>query len=301
MCAKLCVIYNPAAGRGRALSRLQKMRQAFGSAADFLATTGSGQGEELARQAALAGYEVVAAAGGDGTVHEVANGLLQAGRPDVALAIVPVGSANDYAFSLGLPDGWWPTGPVYRRPVDVGRIRSGARVRHFINGMGLGFNGAVTMEARRIKHLQGLPLYLLGLLRALLFRFQRPEMVVRLDETDEQRTPTLALTLALGQREGNFLIAPEAKVDDGLFDFLHAGPLTRLAALGFVPGLIVGRLPTHPAVRRGRCRRATVRSEAPLVIHIDGEFFCQPREGICEVEVELLPGALSVLVPAAKL
>jgi diacylglycerol kinase family enzyme len=277
------------------------MRRSLGSAADFQPTTFPGQGEELARKAALSGYDVVAAAGGDGTVHEVANGLLRAGRSEVALAIVPIGSANDYAFSLGLPDGWWPAGPVRRRPVDVGLVRSGSRMRHFINGLGLGFNGAVTMEARRIKHLQGVPLYVLGLLRALLFRFQRPNMVVRLDESVERRTPTLALTLALGRREGNFVVAPDAEVDDGLFDYVHAGSLSRLALLRFLPRLITGRLPTHPAVWRGRCRRATVRSEEPLVIHLDGEFFCQPREGIRAVEVEILPAALSVLVPAGKL
>src|SRR5205085_2805387 len=100
--ADVCVIYNVRAGSGRAAEQLRRLRRVLGSRADFRATTGRGHAEELAFDAARAGFPVVAAAGGDGTVHEVANGLLRADRPDATLAVLPIGSANDYAHSLGL-------------------------------------------------------------------------------------------------------------------------------------------------------------------------------------------------------
>src|SRR5579885_3036136 len=105
--AKICVIYNPASGRGRSASRLEELRRAWAERATFWPTAAPGQAEELALQAADSGFATVAAAGGDGTVHEVVNGLLRAQRPEVVLAVLPTGSANDYACSLGLDPRWW--------------------------------------------------------------------------------------------------------------------------------------------------------------------------------------------------
>jgi diacylglycerol kinase (ATP) len=215
----------------------------------------------------------------------------------VTLAVVPVGSANDYAYSLGLDAHWWQRRDpaIAPRLVDVGVVRSGARSRYFINGLGLGFNGAVTLESRRIKRLQGVALYGLALLRALWFHFHFPTMRLRLDDEPERVGPTLALTLSLGQREGNFVVAPDARLDDGLFDFLHVGGLTRWQAVRLLPALARGRLPVdHAALRMGRCRRVAVTSETPLTVHVDGEFFSRPEDGVRELEIELLPGRLRV-------
>jgi diacylglycerol kinase family enzyme len=242
------------------------------------------------------GFPVVAAAGGDGTVHEVAAGILRAGRPEATLAVLPLGSANDYAHSLGLEAGWWQRSDpgIGRRRVDVGLVRSGERARYFVNGLGLGFNGAVTLESRKIRRLQGLALYGLAFLRALWRGYEFPLMTVTLD--GQGRTvPTLILSLAIGRREGNFTVAPDARLDDGLFDYVHAGPLARRELLRFLPGMVTGRLNLdHPAVWAGRCRHAQVRSEKPLIVHIDGEFFCLPQDDIRDIDVQLLPGALQV-------
>jgi diacylglycerol kinase family enzyme len=293
----VCVIYNPASGKGRGRDRLERLRRVLGGRADFRPTRRPGDGEALALAAADSGFTTVVAAGGDGTVHEVANGLLRSGRPDVTLAVVPVGSANDYAHSLGLDAGWWQRRDpaVGVRAVDVGVVRSGARSRYFVNGLGLGFNGAVTLESRRIKRLQGLALYGLALMRALLYHFRRPMMRVRLDDGPDLVGPTLALTLALGRREGNFVVAPDAVLDDGLFDYLYAGDLTRRQALRLLPALALGRLPKdHLVLRMGRCRRAALTCETPLTVHTDGEFFSRPEDGVRELEVELLPQRLRV-------
>jgi len=301
--AAVCVIYNPAAGKGRGGQRLNKLRRVLGGRASFRPTDREGHAEDLALIAAQEGFPIVAAAGGDGTAHEVANGILRSDRQEVTFAVIPVGSANDYAYSLGLDGDWWlrPDAGVAARPLDVGLVQSGLRSRYFINGLGLGFNGAVTLESRKIKHLQGLVLYGLALLRALCFDFTHPRMKIRLDDGIEHDGPTLALSLAIGQREGNFVVAPDALLDDGLFDYIQAGPLTRLDLLRFVPGLAVGRLPKgHPKVLLGRCRRVQLECETPLTVHTDGEFFCRPEDGCRELAVELLPRRLRVFCRASQ-
>jgi diacylglycerol kinase (ATP) len=293
----ICVIYNPTAGRQRARVRLDRARRALSGRAEFWPTTAAGHAEELALQAAQAGFAVVAAAGGDGTVHEVVNGLLRAGQPETALAIVPVGSANDYAHSLGLhaDSQFWCDPTIGPRQVDVGLVRSGSRSRWFCNGLGLGFNGAVTLESRKIKWLQGLALYGLALLNALVRRYRFVNMTIRMDAGAEQTTPTLALTLAIGRREGNFVVAPDALLDDGLFDYVHVGSLSRWQFLRLAPGLVNGRLPTdHPLLHMGRCRRMRLHSQEPLLVHTDGEFFCLHEDGLLDLDVEVLQGALRV-------
>jgi len=296
--ADVCVIYNPTAGRGRAPRRLDKLRSALGSRADFQATQGPGHAEELAFKAARDGFSVVAAAGGDGTVHEVANGILRAGKPEVALAVLPVGSANDYAHSLGLDSDWWLKFGEAKtaRPVDAGIVHSAAgRERYFVNGLGLGFNGAVTLESRRIRRLRGVFLYGLALLRALYHHYTCPDMTITIDGSVRQ-TPTLALTVAIGRREGNFVLAPHALVDDGLFDYLHAGCVGRWELLRHVPAMITGDLPTdHPAIWTGRCRHVGVQSETPLTVHLDGELFSRPEDSVRDLEIRILPAALKVI------
>jgi diacylglycerol kinase (ATP) len=293
----LCVIVNPAAGKGRARRLFEGLRRALGPRAEFWLTESRGHAEELAFRAGRAGFALVGAAGGDGTVHEVANGLLRAGESAPPLAIYPIGSANDYAFSLGLAPGWWlrPNVEVAVRPVDAGLVRGpGGRERYFINNLGVGFNGAVNLEACRISWLRGVPLYGLSVLRAMWNHYRHDPMRVVVDGTVRE-SPTLALTIGLGRKEGSFLLTPNALLDDGLFDVLHAGPLSRWELLRHFPGLVTGDLPAdYPNLWRGRCREASVVSERPLIAHVEGEFFCRPEDDVRSLEVSMLPGRFRV-------
>lgn len=286
------VIFNPNAARGLAKERLRRLQAQLANRAEFLATTGPGHAETLAFDAANQGVERIVAAGGDGTVHEVANGILRAKRPDCVFALHPIGSANDFAFSL---ERMTPTPAV--RPVDVGLVRSEHGQRYFVNSLGLGFSGAVALESRAIHGCRGLILYGLAFLKALWKHYGTPTMEIRLDEESlEERT--LSLTIALGQREGNFTVAPQAVLDDGWFDILHAGALSRWEVLRVMPNLAAGKeLAPHPHIRHGRCRQVRLSSSAPLLVHLDGEFFCTARDEVRALEVELLPGALLVEYP----
>jgi diacylglycerol kinase (ATP) len=291
--AELCVIFNPAAGKGQAARRLAKLRHLWGRHVDFQPTDAAGHAIELARQAALNGFRIVAAAGGDGTVHEVANGLLLAGRPDVRFGIIPIGSANDYHASLELEPHPADQGP---RTVDVGMVREpGGREKFFVCCLGLGFNGCVTLESRKIKRLQGIALYGLATLRALWYHYRCPNMELAIDDRPALTVPTLMLSVLVGRREGGFVFAPRASVSDGWLDYVHAGSLSRWEVLKFLPRLALAGPPeSYPKIEQGRCRRIRLASESSLIVHVDGEFFCRPEDDIRRLEIEIRPGALRV-------
>ena len=296
--AEYCVISNPTAGRRRAARRLHQLRRRFGAQADFMQTKHAGHAEELAYEAARAGFPMVVAAGGDGTVHEVANGLLRAGRTDVTFGVLPIGSANDYAHSLA-QDGR-PTLPG-GLAVDVGVVREPkGRERHFLCCLGLGLNGAVTLESHRIKRLQGVALYGLATLRALWYHYACPAISLTLDDKETRWVPTLMISVLLGRREGNFVMAPDARLDDGLFDYVHAGDLSRWEVLCLLPRLALHGPPSdYPKVRQGRCRKLRLSCAVPLTVHLDGEFFSRPEDNVRALDIRLLPRALKVqLFPA---
>jgi diacylglycerol kinase (ATP) len=294
-----CVIFNPAAGRGRARQLVERLRRLSGPAMDLRPTNWPGHAVELAERAVADGHTTVIAAGGDGTVHEVANGLIRAGRPEVIFGVWPIGSANDYAYALGAT-GDWPLEPARRkklsaRPVDVGRVNSGNRVSYFLNCLGIGFNGAVTFESRRIHGLRGMALYGLAFCTAVCRHFHSPLVGITIDGK-EQDLRTLAFSVNIGKREGGFLVTPRAVLDDGQFDFVHAGPLSRWQALTMLPRIATGTLPAdHPLIRQGRCRAVRVRSDVPLRVHTDGELFVATENGPTELIIEMLPAALRVL------
>jgi diacylglycerol kinase (ATP) len=294
MSRELCVIFNPAAGRNRAGGRLERLRRRWGDQVEFQPTQYAGHAVALARQAALDGFHTIAAAGGDGTVHEVANGILLAQNPEVEFAVLPIGSANDYAYSLehGLPPR--PASGIHR--VDVGVVRTdGGPAKFFVCCLGLGFNGAVTLESRRVKRLQGIALYGLATLRALWYHYRTAPMEITIDDQPVERLPTLMLSVLAGRREGGFIMAPAAQLDDGWFEYAHAGALSRLEVLGFLPRLALAGPPSnHPKVRLGRCRHIHLRAETPLIVHVDGEFYCKPQDKIREIDIQLLPAALRV-------
>ena len=292
----VCVIFNPAAGRRRAKRRMSRFLATHRHAATFWPTERAGHAVELARRAAEEGFTTVAAAGGDGTAHDVAVGLLESGR-DVLFAVLPIGSANDYAHSVAHQFGIDSLNDGNGHLVDVGLIRAGGRQRYFIECVGTGLAGQVTIEASRVAHLQGVMLYGLAAWRALKHVPSPPDFEFSIDGGPWETHPTLTLSLLIGRREGNFLLAPEAVLDDGLFDVAHARKIGRWKALGLLPRLaLVGPPRDHPEIRLGRCARLLVRSPVPLAIHTDGEVFCTPADGVRDLEVEILPRRLRVKV-----
>jgi diacylglycerol kinase family enzyme len=203
---------------------------------------------------------------------------------------------NDYAFTLGLLEWWKLTErpPLAVVAADVGVATAGGKTRRFVNGAGVGFNGMVTVEARKIRWLRGLPLYAFGFLKAMVKHYATPAMTVNMDG-DSAVSPTLALSFALGQREGGFPVAGPARLDDGRFNYLHVADLPRWQLVRYLPALITGNLPIgHPKLQTGTCARAAVTSPVPICVHLDGEFLCRPEDGVTAAAFDLEPRRLRV-------
>lgn len=301
MSADYCVIYNPTAGRGRARKLVNRLRQRQ-PGVELRPIAAPGQGAATAMQALAAGRRRLIAAGGDGTVHEVANGILASGLMDAEFGVWPIGSANDYAYALGV-HGDWPLKQNVRSflcvdTVDVGQVTTNNGMRRFfVNGLGLGFNSGVTLEAVSIPRLRGMALYGLAFLRAVKRHFDLLPLTISLDDRrwDE---PTLAMSVNLGRREGGFQVTPRADLTDGYFDVIHVGAVSRWKALTLLPRIATGTLPTgDPLIHQVLSRRVKVASTNPLRVHVDGEFFCHPEDGVTSLSIELLPARLRVLTP----
>lgn len=288
------IIFNPHSGKKQGLQRLRSLPLDRLGQFELWPTRQPEHAEELAFSAAKQGFSVVISAGGDGTVHEVANGLLRSGETSVALGVIPIGSANDYFHSIEREGQSFPGRESFL--VDVGQVSEPAgKTSFFICCLGLGFNGAVTMESRKILGLQGIALYGLATLRALIRHYGCSPLQVALDDLPAKTKPTLMLSVMVGRREGGFVMAPNARLTDGLFDYVHAGALTRWQVLGLLPRLaLFGAPSSYPGVELGQCRKISVKAKSDLISHIDGEFFCRPGEGIRELNVELLPGHLRI-------
>ena len=251
------------------------------------------------------GCHVVAAAGGDGTVHEVAAGLLEAtggagaepkaGAP--VFAVVPVGSANDYAHSLRAQFGVHESDDAGGDAVDAGTVRFEVRGElktvPFVCNCGAGLAGRVTLESRRIPWLQGAALYGLAAWRAVRAEPAAGNWAVSVDGGEPVAGPTRSFHALLGRREGNFPLAPDAQLDDGLFDLLRVGGVGTWAALRLLPTLArTGPPAGHPHLVTGRGRVIEIESETPLAVHADGELACVPADGVRRLKIALHPARL---------
>lgn len=287
------LILNPVAGRGRArkkesdaLEALERARIPF----ELLETEAPGHATELARTAHREGADLIIAAGGDGTVHEVAQGVW---GTDAVLGVIPLGSGNDFAISHGLPRDVDAAVEVLRdgpvRATDVGRFGDTA----YFNTMGIGFNAEVSAQSRRLKRLRGIPLYLTAVLRS----FTSHRSVVMEIETPEFRWERLTylVTIAIGVCEGGgFHLTPDALTDDGLFDVCLVEHLSIPAALRILPRALKGRHTGHEKVTMLRVPNIRITAPHDIWVHADGQIYDTGRDTlVCTCE----QGALSVRLP----
>ena len=292
------VILNPTAGRGaaaRAWPGVRAVLEGAGARVELAETARHGHAVELAETAARAGWPAVVAVGGDGTVHEVANGLLRAsdgGATTAALGIVPVGSGNDFALLAGLPrDAAGAARAIVsgaERRVDVGRVGD----RWFTNGVGVGLDARVAVEANRNRRLRGIGIYLWALARVL-GSFRPPVVRVEIDGGEVMERPMTLVTVGNGGRHGGgFWICPAAKIDDGLLDVCVCDGLGTLQILRFLPMTLRGTHVGASCVHMRTARRVRITSDTPLPVHADGEILFEDAR---ELEIEIAAGRLRLL------
>jgi diacylglycerol kinase family enzyme len=153
----------------------------------------------------------------------------------------------------------------------------------------------VTIEAQRVPWLQGQLLYGFAAIRAMWGRWGHLDMTGTLDGVALATDPTLMISVLIGRREGGFVMAPDSRLDDGWFDYLRAGSLTRWEVLRLIPRLSSAGPPRgHPKLSFRRGRQLLVESQQGLAIHADGEVLCRPEDRVRRVEVELIPRRLRV-------
>lgn len=297
------VILNPRADRGRA-HQLKDKLLAWGQGLGRLTletTARPGHAAELAQQAAAAGCDVVVAAGGDGTIHEVINGLVGGGYLETPLGVIPIGSGNDFAYAFGLPLAD-PQAALQRifngapQPIDLALLTDDRGRRLVVdNAVGIGFDAAVAVEASAITRFYGFVAYLVATLRVLAMHYDRPQLTIRYDDqTLQQRA--IMMTIGLGPRTGGgFLITPDARHNDGLLDTCLVDPVSRLTILRLLPRVMKGTHITSPHIKMLRHRQVTIQSDAPLAIHTDGEIFARLQDNVRQVTISCMPAALRLI------
>lgn len=310
------IIANPAAGGGsarKAIPQLISLINQHKINAEITLTEHRGHAIQLARQAVEQGCSLVVAAGGDGTVNEVINGMFQARGADwqpntstqsgdyPALGVLSIGRGNDYAHGVGVPldleqavkalvDG-------KRRIVDAGLVKGGIvpEGRYFGNCVGIGFDAMATIQVMRMPRLGGFLSFFLAVLKTIMIYYKGPK--VQLDFNGQQLTlDTLMVSIMNGQRlGGGFWLAPKGLPDDYVFDVCIAKQVGRLEILRLLPMFMKGTQETHPAIGNVQTTHIKITAlQGGLPAHMDGEIISENDKFL---EIQLLPHQLDVIVP----
>jgi len=294
--SRTLVIANPAAKHGETAKLIPIIGQLLLNLPHDIALTDSiGHAAKLAE--AADGYDVVVAAGGDGTVHEVLNGLMRIDtdrRP--ALGLLPTGSGNDTRRTLGIPDDLSQAALTLatgvRRRFDVG-VCNGV---YFNNSFAAGLDAKVTAKAveyKVTKHRSGLWLYLTALLHVLFRELESFSLDISFDGSAPERHDTLIVAVTNGPTYGGgFFITPDAVADDGLFEVCMIDPLSLPEALLRLPFVVAGRHTNMRPVHMSRHVSLTIDCERRVPAQIDGEVLLDNH-----YEIAMLPGAIECIVP----
>jgi diacylglycerol kinase (ATP) len=301
------VILNPAAGHGNGAKLAPSIETALKEHSldyDLVRTEGPGHATRLADMAIRDGVELVVAAGGDGTLNEVVNGLMRSALPvdrRPLLGVLCAGRGNDFSGSLGIPEQLDQACELLRsrstRLLDVGMVTGGIvpEGRYFINCVGVGFDSVATIEAAKLPRWGGFMSFLVAILKTIFLYNHAPLASIEFNGTTiEQRS--LMISMMNGRRlGGNFLMAPNSKPDDGLLDLCIAEQMNSFQILRLVPHFIKGTQATQKTIKTGQTARIRITArDGPLPAQTDGEIISTEGRSLL---VELLPGQLRVICP----
>jgi diacylglycerol kinase (ATP) len=315
MASKL-VIYNPAAGSGRVKAQWPEVEKALSAAGvDYEAaeTRAPLEAMTLAREAPQK-YSAVISVGGDGTLHEIVNGLLQASTEEetLPLGFIPLGNGNDFAKMIppetsigGKPFNWQAA--VHKitrgqtRLFDVGRVTGdhlrpeiGEGPHYFINSLDVGFGAQAIVNLRTTpKFLKGLSAYLIAVLKTLI-DYPVLQLLIQMDDEAPFEQATVMIAITNGRCFGSsFWVCPEAQADDGLFDLMVAQNVSQLTILRMIPKFLKGTHVHDPELSMYRARRVALESKSPLIVEADGEI---PYVGTQRIEAEILPKKVRIII-----
>ena len=304
MSHRVKLIFNPCADRGRSSDLEATVQHIIDKhdGADWSTTEYSGHATELAERAAQDGFDVVVAIGGDGTVHEVVNGLMRVPedkRP--LLGSVPIGSGNDFSSNVGAPEEIEAAlERVFNgetKTIDIGSVTDGSgRSEYWNNTIGIGFDAAVTVYSYQITRLQGFTMYLWAVIKTIILHHHAPRMKIVTDQ-EEIDEKVLMFVACNGPREGGgFFVAPDAIFDDGLFHYAMIKNVSRPMMFRLIPEVMNGTHGRFKQVRMGHFRELELKSEEPVTIHLDGEVFAGLDSTVTELQLKVLPNAMRVII-----
>ena len=291
---KAMALVNPAAGGGHAGRHAATVLQRFGEL-DVRTTVGPGHATALVREARSRGVQRFLSVGGDGTLHEVASGVMQAEGPVPVLGICPLGTGNSFGRDIDVRDldaaaaAW---NGDHRRPVDLLHLEHDDEDDLYaINLVGLGFSAAAgSLTNRRFKRL-GAGGYIAAVLVELA-RLKAPSLSFTLDGAAHDG-PAVMLSICNSRYTGGDMqMAPQARIDDGKLDVIRLGPVSRARFLTAFPKIFAGTHPTMPEVLQAQGSRVELALAGPVEVMIDGEV---RRMGLTAVQV--VPRAVEVLCP----
>jgi len=288
------VILNPVAGKGKVQKTYQIIKSELekrGITSAYELSSKKGEIKRLSFKCVERGYERVIICGGDGTVHEVMQGLV---NTDVVLGIIPLGTGNDLGRTLGIkkdiPFACSVIEKGQEKRIDVARVNGD----NFFAGVGaMGFDSEVAALAEQFKSFApGILIYILAILAKLLtYKFKR----LKLRFNDEEYNGEVLLA-AFGNSRfygGGIKITPQAKIDDGILDLCVIKRLSKLKLLFFLPTVYKGNHIHFPEVNLYRAKKIAVESDTLLNLYGDGEFVSHTP-----LSIEVIPQALKVIVPS---
>jgi diacylglycerol kinase (ATP) len=297
---KFLAIVNPAAGGGRSAklagTELRRLK-AKGLRVDAIASMAPGHAVQLAREAYDQGYRRFLAVGGDGTAHEIINGIFsREGQTDrVELGFLPLGTGNSFLRDFtdkGAESSVEALLAGRKRRVDVLRLRHASRTIYSFNLISVGFTADVgALANRRFKSFGHLG-YLLGVFVRVVQLKRRAFKLRCDDETSWDERRCLFLTFNNSKfTGGTMMIAPTADPSSGYIEFVRWGPIGRLGLLKMLPRLYDGTHTQHPLSETRRVKRVEFSLDAPVDVMIDGEIVTVNLQTL-----DILPGAMDVYV-----
>lgn len=295
---KIKIILNPYANRWGAQAQEQTLREMLSTAdcsCDMVVTQAPGEAIDIAETAVHEGYDVVVAAGGDGTINEVINGILRATPegPTLPFGILPLGSANDFNKLAGLPDTSAQAFEVieagHTRQIDAGKVND----RYFINNSAIAMEPTVTLESWKIQRLSGESRYIVALIRALA-RLNAWQMDASWDD-DQFQGPAYLLSVCNSERTGGFTMAPGAEIDDGVLDLVIAKEVPKLTFLQMLLQLLQGKHTEHDDVIFTHVTEISITTDPGTPVHADGEVFSTSET---KFNYSVMPGKVTLLSPA---